>query len=655
MRCVLSALRVPARRLMPVNGIARVVPICRAIHTDVPKVVAPAAELPRKLRRAPRKLFSALSIFIALTGGLFFGVYCLDSRAGVYRWLFMPVIHTLMSPETASKFAITMLRLGIAPRDKCVDDEVLHTELFGKPLTNPLGLAAGFDKQAEAIDGCFDLGFALVEVGSVTPQPQPGNPAPRMFRLPLDQALINRMGFNSDGHAAVQGRLHDRVRDYIVRVIAAGKALVSDVGVESLEKDATQLRRAQFFAAYADADVALLDRLGIPRSLKQDRLLGINLGKNKTSREDSSADFVQGVWNLGPYADMLIVNVSSPNTPGLRRLQRRSVLRGLLDDVVRARGELLKLSGEGRSLPLLVKVSSDLSDSELEDVSDAAENANIDGIIVSNTTVSRPPGLLSEADVQETGGLSGPPLKSLALHALQVVYARSHGKIPLIGCGGISSGEDALDFARAGASAVQLYTSLGYEGAGVPRRIKDQVTDALHAEGTTWKQLVGTGLKHAPQEYAPDPRKAMPLYPGSQDALQRSIVGVRNELDQWRASFSAHDTEMRRALPFHVHPNDAQYIDLLDRAHRAIDGTPHFEHGGGVRAASIPEHLLVAASSEHKTQGQVLHDALRQATLDPQPRVDGLSTLSETPGGVRAPKEARPAATFRVADQQRVV
>lgn len=568
----------------------------------------------------PRRVVSGLVTVTAIVAGAAFGVYCLDSRAGVHRWLFPPMMELLTDPESGSKISIKLLEHGLAPRDCGKDDEVLHTELFGKTLTNPIGLAAGFDKQGEAIDGLFDLGFGLVEIGSITPEPQPGNPTPRMFRLPLDAAVINRMGFNSEGHEAVRERLHARLHKWVQRVLSAGEGLVSSVGAPAPEP--TALAEAQVFANYPVINTSLLDDAHVPRSLKQDRLLSINLGKNKSSREDSVVDYVKGVQALGAYADMLVINVSSPNTPGLRRLQRRSVLEGVLRDVVTARDDVAKQRID--SLPLVVKVAPDLSDAELEDVADAARASKIDGIIVSNTTVSRPAGLLSTQHVHEAGGLSGPPAKPLALHALQVIYKRSEGKIPLIGCGGIMTAEDALEFARAGASAVQLYTALAYRGPGLPRRIKDDLAARLRAEGKTWKDIVGSGLRDVPS-YAPDAVNQVGLYPGAQDAFDRSVASVRHEIEQLRESFEGHTSEERRALPFDIDEHDDRFKELLREAHRVTDDVPHFNDASspqaGVlpqRASSVPEHLLLMAKERGLTQGEVLHEAVHDAAAVPQ-------------------------------------
>ncbi|WFD00527.1 hypothetical protein MYAM1_003276 [Malassezia yamatoensis] len=629
-------------------------------------------------RRSTSYFPRSLIAVTALLGGAAFGVYCMDSRAGVHRYLIAPALQILTDPETASKFAITVLEHGMAPRDCGVDHDVLHTELFGESLTNPIGIAAGFDKQAQAIDGLFDLGFGMVEVGSVTPEPQPGNPSPRAFRLPLDAAMINRYGFNSDGLAVVHDRLTARLDNWVKRVLAAGRALVCDIGTENRNQDPTQLARAQLFANYPGADVGLLDEFGVPRSLKEDRLLAINLGKNKTSPEDSVADYVEGVKKLGPFADMVVINVSSPNTPGLRRLQRRSVLEDLLKDVSKARDTIVGAPNQRPKLPLLVKVSPDLSDTELQDISDAVENTGVDGIIVSNTTVTRPPGMLSHQYVNEIGGLSGPPVKPLALHALSVIHARNQGRIPLIGCGGISSGADALEFAKAGASAVQLYTALAYQGAGLPRRIKDELTDLLKAEGKTWKQVVGSASALHIEPYAPDLAKGVHLIPGAQDAFDRSVVSLRNEIEHLRHARDPdayQHTERRRAVPFQVDPQDHQYIQLLDRVHRVLDHDPHFEvhhlHPLGLPQpeSSVPENALATAAESNLTQGEILHQAVQEATHVPVPSVhqstsstnsSSNSPTTLTKSGLRltqdkALSEKLALESFRETDRHRVI
>lgn len=237
-----------------------------------------------------------------------------------------------------------------------------------------------------------------------------------------------------------------------------------------------------------DADV--IDTVDVPRSLHKGKVLGINLGKNKLSAADSVDDFVTGVKTLGPYADVLIVNVSSPNTPGLRSLQRREIVEDLLKQVVSARDAL-----QVQKKPVvLLKIAPDLSRQEVGDIGEAAKSSKIDGIIVSNTTISRPSSAGNDPALREVGGLSGPPVKPLALRTLKTLYGLTEGQIPLVGCGGISTGEDAIEYAKAGASFVQLYTALGYQGVGLPRMLKDEIAAYLRAEQKTWQDLIGTGI-----------------------------------------------------------------------------------------------------------------------------------------------------------------
>lgn len=230
----------------------------------------------------------------------------------------------------------------------------------------------------------------------------------------------------------------------------------------------------------------------MPRSLREGRVLAINLGKNKTSPADSIDDFVKGVEAFGPYADVLVVNVSSPNTPGLRDLQRKGVLEELLAGVVAARNALTSSTFKP---PVLVKVAPDLDAAQLDDIAHAVLSTGIDGIIISNTTISRPSSAGTSSSLLEAGGLSGPPVKPLALAALSALYAATEGKIPLIGCGGIATGADAIEFAKAGASLVQLYTGFIYGGIGLPVKLKTEITEILKAEGKTWSEIIGTSAR----------------------------------------------------------------------------------------------------------------------------------------------------------------
>lgn len=405
--------------------------------------------------------------------------YYLDSRAALHRYLITPIIRHALDPETGHKLAVSVLESGLGPRDMFTDDERLKTELWGQTLSNPIGLAAGFDKDGRAIDGLFNLGFSWVEVGSVTPKPQPGNPRPRVFHLPEDDALINRYGFPSQGHVSVLSRLRARLPTFL---------------------------------SAAEENSA---------SLRDDRLLAVNLGKNKASPQESPDDFIVGVRAFAPHADVLVINVSSPNTPGLRGLQQRDLLLNLLRGVVQARDKAS--TSPTRRPKLVLKISPDLDSQGLEDIAGALSAVKgIDGVIVTNTTVQRP-SHLRNAHRAEQGGLSGAPLQPLALEAVRGLRKRLPAEIPIIGCGGISSGADALAFASAGASLIQIYTSFGYDGVGICRRIKDEITEELVRRGTTWHEVV----RQAVSDNAAAPRVA-----GVQQLVRQAeeLKGLLDEL-----------------------------------------------------------------------------------------------------------------------------
>ncbi|CAG8726391.1 10411_t:CDS:2, partial [Ambispora leptoticha] len=370
-----------------------------------------------------------------LLGALFLEYYS-DSRAAIHKYVLMPIIRSTLDAEQAHKFAVWSAKWGLIPRDKVPDDERLVVEVWGKKISNPVGLAAGFDKNGEAVDGMFDLGFGYVEIGIST-------------------------------------RLNQRIRRYLYNSA-------------KLHPEET----ASLLSTSSDGFVSLSDALGTNRSLRKDRLLGINLGKNKTSPPDLVDDYVKGIRRLGKFADVLVVNISSPNTPGLRGLQRRGILENLLKEVIDARNSL-----NDPKPPLLVKIAPDLSNDELQDIAHAALRSGIDGLIVSNTTISRPETLDSDPLlISETGGMSGPPLKPLALHALRELYKHTQGKLTLVGCGGINDAQDALEYARAGATLVQLYTSFGFDGVGKPREIKDGILREL--KGKRWVDVIGEDWKH---------------------------------------------------------------------------------------------------------------------------------------------------------------
>jgi dihydroorotate dehydrogenase len=302
-----------------------------------------------------------------------------------------------------------------------LDDRRLERDVFGLHFKNPVGLAAGFDKNAEMMGEMADLGFGFVEVGTVTPLPQPGNPKPRMFRLPEDGGLINRMGFNNDGVEVVAERL------------AAFRA----------KGDYRQL------------------------------IIGGNIGKNKiTPNEDAVSDYIKCFDRLFDVVDYFVVNVSSPNTPGLRELQEKEPLMQLLGTLQQ------RNSKNGISRPILLKIAPDLTDEQLDDIVDIVQQTGIAGIIATNTTISRE-GLVSKDELKnETGGLSGKPLTKRSTEVIAYLHKKSKGAFPIIGVGGIHSAEDAVEKLKAGASLVQLYTGFIYEGPGLIKRINKKVLES---------------------------------------------------------------------------------------------------------------------------------------------------------------------------------
>ena len=333
-----------------------------------------------------------------------------------------------LDAEAAHGLALAALKTGLLPSDRRPDPPSLAVKVWGRTLPNPVGLAAGFDKNAEVPDALLDLGFGLVEIGSVTPRPQEGNPRPRLFRLPEDRGVINRMGFPGQGLDAVRSRL------------------------------ATRPRRG---------------------------FVGVNVGANKDST-DRAADYVVGCAALRPYADYLVCNVSSPNTPGLRNLQGRAQLADLLKRVQDAIAT--------KPVPLVVKIAPDATDDDLDDIVAVCRDLKMDGIIISNTTLSRPASLRSPRR-EETGGLSGAPLTTLSTEVVRRTARRVEGRFPLIGCGGIGSGADAYAKIRAGATLVQLYSAMVYDGPPLIRRIKDELATLLARDGfATVSEAVGADL-----------------------------------------------------------------------------------------------------------------------------------------------------------------
>ncbi len=335
-----------------------------------------------------------------------------DTADGVTAYSFLRPMLFALDAETAHRATIRALQL--MPRRTAEFAPALRTDVAGLTFPSPVGLAAGFDKDAEVFEPALGLGFGFVEVGTLTPRPQRGNARPRLFRLPDDRAVINRMGFNNAGQQAALKRIEKRTGG----------------------------------------------------------ILGVNIGANKDS-PDRIVDYVEGVRRMSGVADYLTVNISSPNTPGLRALQDLGALDALL-------GALKEARSPGGP-PLFLKIAPDLDAGSAERIARSAIEHKVDALIVANTTVSRPP--LRSPYSREQGGLSGEPLRALALDALRQFKTASGGSLPLIGCGGIASADDAWERIRAGASLVQLYTAMIYAGPGIARRIADELKRKLDEGG----------------------------------------------------------------------------------------------------------------------------------------------------------------------------
>ncbi len=354
-----------------------------------------------------------------------------------------PALFTL-EPERAHALVLKALKAGFHPRQNTPDDPRLGQNLLDLDFPNPLGMAAGFDKNGEVPDALHDMGFGFVEVGTVTPRPQSGNPPPRVFRLIEDHALINRLGFNNAGHAALRTRL-------LARQHRCGQA---------------HHRR---------------------------HVVGVNLGANKTSK-NKIADYVKGLEVFYGLADYVTINISSPNTPGLRDLQTPEALDELLHHLMTTRQNLMAAE-DGKhvapSLPVLVKLAPDIEPQKLEAVTERLTAHQIDGIIISNTTLSRGHLRTATAATQE-GGLSGRPLFERSTAMLGRVYQLTGGRIPLVGVGGIDSPETAFAKIEAGASLLQLYTGLVYNGPALVAELKAGLLNLMTQEGlTTLRQATG--------------------------------------------------------------------------------------------------------------------------------------------------------------------
>jgi dihydroorotate dehydrogenase len=349
--------------------------------------------------------------------------------------LLRPLLFTLPA-ETAHNLAIAGLSSGLYPAQSQPDYPALHTEIAGLRFKNPIGLAAGFDKNAQCLSALSRQGFGFVEVGTVTPKPQPGNPQPRLFRLEEDEAVINRFGFNNKG--------------------------------------------AEYFKNQLSAHP------------KSSVLVGANIGKNKTS-EDPIADYIYLLQELYGLSDYITVNISSPNTPGLRGLQAREPLNTLLAALMETRLSLAKK--QGSTVPLFLKIAPDLSREDEETIVELSLAHQIAALIISNTTITRPETLQSRHR-SETGGLSGKPLFEASTALLKRIYALSAGKLPLIGVGGVDSAETAYAKFTAGASLVQVYSALVYQGFGLVAEILEGLNQRLAADGVkNVREVVGKEVK----------------------------------------------------------------------------------------------------------------------------------------------------------------
>ncbi|PFH32300.1 putative dihydroorotate dehydrogenase reveal [Besnoitia besnoiti] len=473
---VVAAARLQVR-LLSATGTARVAG--RHDLSGLPPKDADPEEIERLIanrakgeRRTNRRLFGV----ILLLGT---GVYLFNAAGDVSTQLYAlyePVMSTLFpfltagpfDPETAHHYAMELAKRGWLPVDYDREEAAMNVDIKGLKFVSPIGLAAGFDKHAEAPAALMRMGFSFLEVGSITPEPQPGNPKPRLFRLPEDRSIINRFGFNSKG-------------------------------VEYAEQQLSAFAEARWKDPFTAGGV-----------------LGVNIGKNKTS-EDAVGDIRKGISKLGRFADFLVVNLSSPNTPGLRSLQQKSHLASIIDG---AKAELDALDKEAKAVvekvgaqadagspsrafyvnqtgkrPLFfVKIAPDLTMEEKQSIAEVALEKKLDGLVVSNTTIQRPDTLKSSHKT-ETGGLSGRALKDMSTACVSDMYKLTDGKLVIIATGGVESGRDALDKIEAGASLVEIYSSMIFAGPQIARRVKNELYSLLNEKG--YKDVAAAvGRKH---------------------------------------------------------------------------------------------------------------------------------------------------------------
>lgn len=374
--------------------------------------------------------------YVTVGGTVAYQVVHLKKDFSSYYNTYLQPLSQTLSPEWAHKLGVSAIKYGLFPSENYEDPDLLRTHFLGYKLSNPVGIAAGFDKHGDAIVGLRNLGFSVVEIGSVTPEPQPGNPKPRVFRLPEDKAVINRYGFNSEGHDKVYNKIK-----------------------------------------------------GVDKALLNEGILGINLGKNKLS-ENAIEDYILGIQKFYDVADYFVINISSPNTPGLRSLQNKDELKQLLIKINKARAALAV-----NTPPLLLKLAPDLTKEEKRDIVSVItrNESKVDGLIISNTTLDRE-SLKNDKLAHESGGLSGKPLTSKSTEMIKEMYKLTKGKIPIVGVGGVFSGEDAFEKILAGASVVQIYTALIYHGPAIVTKIKQELAEHLSKNGyKSVSEAVGKG------------------------------------------------------------------------------------------------------------------------------------------------------------------
>ncbi len=329
----------------------------------------------------------------------------------------------LLPPELSHTITINFLKY-FKVRQKNIEDSILSQHLMGLDFINPIGLAAGFDKNAEVMHSMFSFGFGFLEVGTITPQPQSGNSKPRVFRLSEDKAIINRLGFNNKGIKKVKKNLVKYQKSYL-----------------------------------------------------NNKIIGVNIGKNKNSIE-ATDDYLTGLEELGDLASYITINISSPNTEGLRNLQLRGKIEKLIKKIIDKRDEIKKINTK----PILIKISPDLNEDQLRDIALISLANNIDGLILTNSTIKRYDNLIS-INKEKKGGLSGKPIYDNSNLVLKKMYELTNGQIPLIGVGGISSGRDCYEKIKSGASLVQLYTALVYSGPNLINSMKGDLIDLIKTDG----------------------------------------------------------------------------------------------------------------------------------------------------------------------------